>query len=101
MKKKGLQIDMMATYRIKIQGALDEEWVARLHGLDIRTEATDEDELPVTLLTGKLPDQGALKQVLNTLYNQRFPILSLEYLEEDETRSWQALNDEDYVSENA
>ena len=99
MKKKGLQIDNMATYRIKVQGTLDEGWAAHLHGLDIETEAMDEDELPVTLLTGQLADQDALKKVLNNLYNQRLPILSLEYLEEDEAKSWQAINDEDYVAD--
>ena len=101
MKKKGLQIDTMATYRIKIQGALGEEWSAHLYGLVIRTETMDEDELPVTTLTGQLPDQDALEQILNALYNQRLPLLSLEYLEEDETERWRALNDEDYLSGNA
>jgi hypothetical protein len=101
MNKKGLQIDTMATYRIKIQGALGEEYSAQLYGLDISTAATAEDELPITILTGQLPDQDALKQILNALYNQRLPLLSLEYLEEDETESWRALNDEDYLSDNA
>ena len=101
MKQKDLQVDTMASYRIKVQGALDEEWSARLHGLVIRSEATDDDELPVTILTGQLPDQEALRQILNTLYDQRLPLLSLEYLEEDEAQGWQALNDEDYLSDNA
>ena len=101
MKKKGLQIDTMAIYRIKIQGALDEEWSAHLQGLTISSTAADEDQLPVTLLTGQLPDQDALEQVLNALYNQRLPLLSLEYLEEDETESWRNLNDEDYLADNA
>jgi hypothetical protein len=101
MNKKGLQIDNMATYRIKIQGALGEEWSADLYGLTISTAAADDDQLPVTLLTGQLPDQDALKQVLNALYNQRLPLLSLEYLENDDAESWRALNDEDYLSGNA
>ena len=102
MKQKGLQADTMATYRIEVQGALAEEWSARLQGLAISTEATtDDDELPVTILTGQLPDQVALRQVLNTLYDQRLPILSLEYLEEDETQGWHALNDGDSLSGNA
>jgi len=67
MKQKGLHVDTMASYRIKVQGALDEEWSARLHGLAICSEATDDDELPVTILTGQLADQDALRQVLNTL----------------------------------
>ena len=101
MKKKALQVDMIATYRIKVQGVLGEEWSARLYGLVIGTEATDDDELPVTILTGQLPDQVALKHVLNTLYNQRHPLLSLEYLEEDKIQSWRVLNDENYLSDNA
>ena len=101
MKQKDLRVDTMASYRIKVQGALDKEWSARLHGLVVRSGATDDDELPVTILTGQLPDQEALRQILNTLYDQRLPLLSLEYLEEDETQSWQALKDEDYLSDNA
>ena len=101
MNKKGLQIDTMATYRIKIQGALGEEYSAHLRGLLTSTAAAENDELPVTILTGQLPDQDALKQILNALYNQRLPLLSLEYLEEDETESWQVLNDEDYLADNA
>ena len=101
MKQKGLHVDTMASYRIKVQGALGEEWSAHLHGLVIRAEATNDDELPVTTLTGQLPDQDALRQVLNRLYDQRLSLLSLEYLEDDETESWRALNNEDYLSDNA
>jgi len=101
MKEKGLQVDSMTTYRIKVQGALGDEWSAHLQGLVIQAEATNDDELPVTVLTGQLPDQEALRQVLNTLYDQRLPLLSLEYLEEDETQSWMTLNGEDYLSDNA
>ena len=100
-EEMSLQVESMATYRIRVQGELGEEWSARLHGLVIRSEATDDDELPVTILTGQLPDQEVLRQVLNTLYDQRLPLLSLEYLEEDETQNWQRLNDKDHLSDNA
>jgi len=101
MKQKNLHVDTMASYRIKVQGALDKEWSARLHGLVVRSEVTDDDELPVTILTGQLPDQEALRQVLNTLYDQRLSLLSIEYLEDDETESWRVLGNEDYFSDNA
>jgi hypothetical protein len=101
MKDEGFQVDMTATYRIRVQGALDEEWSARLYGLVILAEATADDELPVTILAGQLPDQDALRQVLNTLYDQRHPLLSVEALEDDETQSWRKFNDEDYLSDNA
>jgi hypothetical protein len=100
-KEKSLQVESMATYRIRVQGELGEEWSARLHNLVISAEATDTDELPVTILTGQLPDQDGLRQVVNTLYDQRLPLLSLEYLEEDETQNWQRLNDKDHLSDNA
>lgn len=39
-----------------------------------------EDGMEVTALTGKLQDQTALAGILNTLYNLRLPLLSVEYL---------------------
>ena len=91
----------MANYRIRVQGDLGEEWSESLYGLVISTEAAHEDELPVTILTGQLADQEALRQVLNTLYDQRLSLLSIEYLEDDETESWRVLGNEDYFSDNA
>ena len=92
---------MMATYKITVQGTLAEEWPANEYGLVVRAVATDEDELPITILTGRLPNQDALRQVLNRLYDQRLPLLSLENLEEEETESWQPIDDEEYLSGNA
>jgi len=97
MKKIDPKVDSIATYRITVQGTLGEQWSANVHGLVIRDKKTADDELPVTVLTGPLPNQDALKQVLNGLYDQRLPYLSLEYLEEEESQSWQAHNDEDYL----
>ena len=100
-EEMSLQVESMATYRIRVQGELGEEWSVRFHNLVISVEATDTDELPVTILTGQLPDQDGLRQVVNTLYDQRLPLLSLEYLEEDETQNWQRLIDKDHLSDNA
>jgi cytochrome c-type biogenesis protein CcmE len=36
----------------------------------------------VTILIGHLPDQAALSGVLNTLYERRVPLLSVENLDE-------------------
>jgi hypothetical protein len=64
--------------------------------LALKSRATPADgKLSVTILTGQLPEQGNQKQVFNILHNQRYPLLSLEFLEEDESQNWRILNDED------
>jgi hypothetical protein len=44
------------------------------------TERASEAESPVTTLLGELADQAALAGVLNTLYELRLPVLSVERL---------------------
>ena len=71
---------MPATYRIRVQGYLDQSWFDRLGGLTITT-TEQEDEAPVTTLVGDLSDQAALLGVLNTLYDYyHAPLLSVEFL---------------------
>jgi hypothetical protein len=78
---KGMKLETPATYRIRVQGKLDESWFDRLGNLAITPE-TEEDNLPVTILVGHLPDQAALSGVLNTLYEMHLPLLSVENLDE-------------------
>jgi len=68
-----------AVYRIRVQGELDESWSERLGGMTITVEQI-KDHKPVTILKGELMDQAALSGVLNTLYNLRLSVLSVEYL---------------------
>ena len=81
MMQKGLKITTPATYRIRVQGILDESWSDRLGGMTITT-ATQADGAPVSTLTDCLQDQAALFGVLNTLYDLHLPLLSVEYLDE-------------------
>ena len=61
-----------------MQGKLDERYSDSLGGLTI-TQATDDDDAPVTTLYGRLIDQAALLGVLNTLYNMmHLPLLLVE-----------------------
>jgi len=46
----------------------------------VQSGTTAEDSLPVTKLVGLLPDQAALCGVLNTLYDNRYALLGVEYL---------------------
>ena len=74
-------------YQITIQGCLNADWSDRLGGLSIITTQSDDGQ-SVTILTGVLVDQAALLGVLNTLYDLRYPLLSLrriEYCASDET----------------
>ena len=71
-----------ATYRIKVEGKLNESWSDRLGGMRI-TAHEREDQPTVTTLIGQLRDQGELTGVLNSLYELHLPILSVENLAED------------------
>ncbi len=73
--------DQSGVYAIHVAGKLDKSWADRLGGLTITfIEQDDEDNQPVTVLKGCLPDQAALLGVLNTLYNLRYPLLLVRYL---------------------
>ena len=77
MTHKRLRPDVPATYRICVQGILDERWSNRMGGVTITT-SDPVSEAPVTTLSGRLLDQAALCGVLNTLYDLRLPLLSVE-----------------------
>ena len=76
---KGLKLETPATYRIRVQGRLDEGWRDRLGGMVITSAFTANKE-PVTILVGHLTDQAALSGVLNALYDLHLPLLSVECL---------------------
>ena len=71
-----------ATYRIKVQGCLDESKSEFLGGMTITTSSQG-DEGVMTTLVGRLRDQAELSGVLNTLYELHLPILSVEFLKDD------------------
>jgi len=78
---EGVKLETPATYRICVQGHLEEGWSDRLGGMTI-TKAYKEKGQPMTILVGHLPDQSALSGVLNALYELHLPLLSVENLDE-------------------
>ena len=78
---KKLKLETTATYRICVQGRLDESWSDRLAGMKITTDPAS-DKPPVTILTGYLADQAALSGILNALYELHLPLLSVEILDD-------------------
>ena len=77
MTHKKLQAHIPATYQIRVQGVLTQDWSDRLGGMAINAAGQD-SEAPVTTLSGRLLDQAALCGILNTLYDMRLPLLSVE-----------------------
>ena len=76
-KKDNLFSHIPVTYQIRVQGLLNQSWSDRLGGMTIDVTGEDSDA-PVTTLSGRLLDQAALCGVLNTLYDLRLPLLSVE-----------------------
>ena len=68
-------------YIIRVAGFLDAECSDRLGGLTVcACERAGDDARPLAELTGWLADQAALFGVLNTLYDNRYPVLYVEYV---------------------
>ncbi len=80
MELEELKLDTTAVYTIRIVGMLDEKWSDRLGGMSVTTTSDQDKQTTVTMLTGRLADQAALLGVLNTLYDYRYPLLSVECL---------------------
>ena len=78
---KQLDFEGPASYRIRVQGHLEDSWSDRLCGMVI-TRAFTEDKRPMTILIGHLQDQAALSGVMNALYGLHLSVLSVELLDD-------------------
>ena len=67
---------------ICVQGILNRQTAATL-GLFSDTQ-TGTDASPITMLTGVLPDEAALNQLLDELYARGLPLISVEREEADQ-----------------
>lgn len=67
-----------------VLGALDQAWTDRLAGLRIATQCESTSDPTVTVLQGLVQDQAQLTGILNTLNDQRLPLLSVELLKNAE-----------------
>ena len=76
----GFNLETPATYRIRVQGHLDDSWSDRLGGMVISRAYTKRNQ-PITILVGHLVDQAALSGVLKALYDLRMPLLSAENID--------------------
>jgi hypothetical protein len=68
-----------ATYRITVQGVLDERWSDWLEGMRIES-AAGFGAAGQTVLEGALADQSALLGVLGVLHGLGLSVIRVEYL---------------------
>jgi hypothetical protein len=68
-------MDRPGVYRIKVKGVVPESWLDRLDGLQVVAITSG-----VSTLEGRLPDEAALKGVLDTLYELRLSLVEVTCL---------------------
>lgn len=67
-------------YRIMIAGRLSEKWAERMGGMTV-TPVIGPESKPCTELYGPVQDAAALSGILNSLYDLRLQLLSVEALD--------------------
>jgi hypothetical protein len=75
-----------ATYRIEVEGCLEESWSDRFAGMRIRCRKRV-DQSFITSLTGQLKDQSELTGILNNLAEHHLPILTVEIIDSNDEGS--------------
>jgi hypothetical protein len=66
-------------YQIKVLGQLDPDWSDWFSGMVIEHEL-DKDGLSLTVLTGTIVDQAALRGILHRLWNLNLVLYSVQLL---------------------
>ena len=64
------------TYQIRVAGWIGTRWSQQFEGMTIKLEETEDNTL-VTTFTGPLPDQAALRGILNHLWDLNLTLISV------------------------
>jgi hypothetical protein len=80
-------------YRIVIAGELDPSWSEWLGGMQIAS-SHDRDGKRVSTLSGEVPDQAALRGILNKIWDLHFILLSVTRIYERDRDNPEEVNDE-------
>jgi len=68
-----------AMFRITIQEVIDANWAEWFSEMTL-SSATGDDQRPVTVLTGPIVDQAALRGILDKLWNLNLTVISVEHV---------------------
>ncbi len=77
----------MDRYRIRVRGQLDPQWSEWLNGMEITAETYSSEkaeEPPLSTLEGTMPDQAALRGIMNKLWDLNLNIIFFSIVDEDE-----------------
>ena len=66
-------------FRITIQEVIDASWTDWFSDMTLSSEIGD-DQRPVTVLTGPIVDQAALRGILDKLWNLNLTVISVEHV---------------------
>ncbi len=75
-----LRLDQPATYEIRVQGWVSEQWQPWVNGMALSREGGD-GESESTRLSGVVRDQAALLGLLQSLYTLGFVLLEIRLIE--------------------
>jgi hypothetical protein len=75
------QADEGWSYRIRVQGELDENWSDWFSGLTITVQTGGEGG-PVTTLRGVVADQAVLRGILSKIWDLNLTLISVEQVEQ-------------------
>jgi hypothetical protein len=67
-------------YQIRVEGRLDASWSTWLNGMTMACEA-ERGGQPITILTGPIADQSALRGTLNRIWDLNLIVVSVERLD--------------------
>ena len=68
-------VDRPMTYQIKMEGKLDENWSDWFSGMTITLESN------ITVLTGVVADQAALRGILSKIWDLNLTLISVNRIE--------------------
>jgi len=73
--KQNPSVDRPVTYQIKVEGRLNEGWSDWFSGMAVALEND------VTILTGAVADQAALRGILTNIWDLNLTLISVSQLE--------------------
>jgi hypothetical protein len=82
MDRKKQRSDQPINYQIRIQGFLKEKWAEWLNGIVVKIEHLNDGSNDTNIIVS-IPDQAALRGILNKLWDLNLTLISLILLEDN------------------